>query len=121
MYSSRLLIVLYSPNGVRVQTNTNGIQILRENNIPGGTNEYKRNTNDIQHELQKPEGSDIPGGTNEYKRSTSGAQTEYKNPRGTTSQAVQTNTSGAKEEGEDLGAEEEEEEEEVEEDGDGGG
>ena len=67
----RLLILLYSPNGVRIQTNTNGAQILEGNDIPGGTNEYKRSTP-------------------EYRR----VQTNYKNLRKTTSQAVQTSTSG---------------------------
>jgi len=67
LYSSRLLIVLYSPNGVKVRTNTNG--------------------------LQKPEAYDIPSGKKEYKRSTheyKGVQTEYKTPREITSRAVQT-------------------------------
>ena len=70
LYSSRLLIVLYSPNGVRVQTNTHGIQILRENNIPSGTSEYKRNTNEYKR-VTKTQGERHP---RRYKR----VQAEYK-------------------------------------------
>ena len=76
LYSSRLLIVLYSPNGVRVQTNTNGVQKPEGNDIPSGTNEYKRSTLEykgVQTE-HKTRWNSHPSGTN-------GVQTEYK--RGT--------------------------------------
>ena len=56
LYSSRLLIVLYSPNGVRIQTATNGVQKPNGNNISDRLNEYKRSTNQYKRS------------TNEYKR-----------------------------------------------------
>ena len=46
LHSSRLLIVLYSPNGVRIQTASNGVQKPNGNNISDGLRrvqtEYKR-------------------------------------------------------------------------------
>ena len=89
LYSSRLLIVLYSPNGVRVQTGTNGIQKLKGNDIPSGTNEYKRSTHEykgIQTEYKNPRELTSRAAQTGYKRSTNGVQTEYKR--------IQANTNG---------------------------
>ena len=81
LYSSRLLIVLYSPNGVRVQTGTNGIQKLGGNDVPSSTHQYKRSTHEykgIQTEFKNPRELTSRAVQTDYKRSTDWVQTEYK-------------------------------------------
>ena len=95
LYSSRLLIVLYSPNGVRVQTGTNGVLIMG-NDIPSGTDEYKRSTHEykgMQKEYKNLRELTPRAVQTGYKRSTNGVQTEYKRIQANTN-GVQTITNG---------------------------
>ncbi len=89
LYSSRLLIVLYSPNGVRVQTGTKGIQKPKGNDIQSGTNDYKRSTHEykgVQTEYKYPRELTSRAAQTGYKRNTNGVQTEFKR--------IQANTNG---------------------------
>ena len=96
LYTSRLLIVLYSPNGVRVQTGTNGVQQFMGNDIPSGTNEYNRSTHKckgVQTEHNNPRELTSRAAQTGYRRSTNGVQTEHKRIQANTN-GVQTITNG---------------------------
>ena len=103
LYSSRLLIVLYSPNGV----STNGYKRSTTTQGKRHPERYKRVQTEhtrIQRStngVQQPEGANIPSGTNgvhtEYKRITKEykrIQTEYKTKLETTPLTSQTITNG---------------------------
>ena len=95
LYSSRLLIVLYSPNGVRVQTNTKtggGRHPERYERVQTEHTRMQRSTNGIQKPqvTSRAVQTEYKRGTKEYKR----IQTEYKTKLETTSLTSQTSTNG---------------------------
>ena len=100
LYSSRLRIVLYSPNGVRIQTGTNEVQKSRRKHNLRRFEQVQAEHRRVQAEYKNLRG--MPSRTEQT--STNGGQTstngiqreqrEYKNPRETISWTVQTISNG---------------------------
>ena len=91
LYSSRLLIVLYSPNGVSTYGYKWSTKTYGKRHPERYRNEYKRSTHEykgIQTEYKNPRELTSRAVQTGYKRRTNGVQTEYKR--------IQANTNGYK-------------------------